>query len=43
MLYAENDSINIERYVKELASVLVDTKATGKMFEEELLVGGSTW
>ncbi len=32
----ENDQLNIERYVTELALLLVDAiQATGKMFEEE--------
>ena len=32
----ENDQLNIEKCVKEVAALLVDTvQATGKMFEEE--------
>ncbi len=34
----EADSINVEKYVKEIAALLADlTKATGRMFEEEHL------
>ncbi len=34
----EDDSINVEKYVNELASLLAETiQATGKMFEEEHL------
>ncbi len=34
----EQDSVNVEKYVKELASLLVDTiQAAGKKFEEEHL------
>jgi hypothetical protein len=36
--HVEQDSINVEKYVKVLASLLVDTiQTTGKMFEEEHL------
>ncbi len=32
------DSINVERYVKDLASTMIEmTKATGRMFEHEHL------
>ncbi len=35
---AENDQLNIEKYVKELALLLVDTiQVTGEMFEEKHL------
>ncbi len=34
----EADSINVEKYVRELAAVVIDlTKASGKMFEQEHL------
>ncbi len=33
---AEADSVNVEKYAKEIAALMADlTKATGRMFEQE--------